>query len=74
MGLFNQVGCYHLLASSFMELQLLSCTSQGGLPGLKSGLGKRQCNLHGCQDLDFDQMQKNLQPHQLLVHFLKLQQ
>lgn len=61
-----------------MTLQLLSCTSQGGLAGLKSDLDKRQCDLHGRQGPDFVQVQKNLQPHQLLVkhlqHLLKLQQ
>lgn len=57
----------------YMALQLLSCTSQEGLPGIKSGLDKRECNLHGLQGPDFVQVQNILQLHQLLVHLLKLQ-
>lgn len=57
----------------YMALQLLPCTLQRGLLGLKAGLDKRQYNLHGLQGPDFVQVQKNLQLPQPLVHLLKLQ-
>lgn len=63
LGLFKELCCYHVLPMLYIALQILSCISQGGLLGLRSGLDKRQHNLHGLQGPDFVQMQKNLQLH-----------
>lgn len=57
-GLFKEVHCYRVLPVLYMALQLFSCTSQRGLIGLRSGLDKRQNNLHGLQGPDFVRMQK----------------